>query len=377
MTYIGIVQESALQEHRVAIVPSLLARYRSLGLEIILEKDAGLAASFADADFQDCEILKTSQAVYKKADIILKVQPPTLKEISHCKANAIMIGFLNPYADKERITAFRDQPLTTFAMELIPRISRAQNMDALSSQASVAGYKGVLLAANLSNRFFPMLTTAAGTIRPTSVLVIGAGVAGLQAIATARRLGAVVEAYDIRAATKEQVESLGAKFIDTGVDASGQGGYARELSSEEKRAQLDVLATHVAKAEIIICTAAIPGRKAPQILSQQMVDAMKRGSVIIDLAAESGGNCELTHPGETYDYQGITIAGPINVASMLAKDASEMYARNLLNFVSLFVNQGRMEFNWNDAILSDSVITHEGAVKHQGILNVVEQQVTA
>jgi len=256
-------------------------------------------------------------------------------------------------------------------MELVPRITRAQSMDALSSQASIAGYMGVLMGAQLAPVFFPMLTTAAGTIRPAKVLVIGVGVAGLQAIATAKRLGAIVEAYDVRSATREQVESLGAKFIDTGVSAEGEGGYARELTDDEKQQQQDVLAKHIAMADVIISTAAIPGRPSPKIISEAMVENMKTGSVIVDLASEGGGNCELTKPGETFEYKDrVTIHGPLNVAGELPIHASEMYAKNLFNLVSPFISEdGNLQLDFEDDVIAGCVLTRDGAIVHEHYRN--------
>jgi len=257
-----------------------------------------------------------------------------------------------------------EKNITSLAMELVPRITRAQSMDALSSQASLAGYMGVLMGAQLASVFFPMLTTAAGTIRPARVLIIGAGVAGLQAVATAKRLGAMVEAFDVRSATREQIESLGGKFIDTGVSAEGTGGYARELTDDEKKQQQEVLAKHVAQADVIVSTAAIPGRPSPKIITEAMVKEMKVGAVIVDLASEGGGNCELTKPGETVDYQGrVTIHGPLNVASELPVHASEMYAKNLFNLVSPFIKEGgELELDFEDEVIAGCVLTHGGEV---------------
>jgi NAD(P) transhydrogenase subunit alpha len=257
-------------------------------------------------------------------------------------------------------------------MELIPRISRAQSMDALSSQASVAGYKAALMAGSLLGRFLPMLTTAAGTIRPSKVLVIGAGVAGLQAIATAKRLGAMVEAYDVRAATKEQVQSLGAKFIDLEVKAEAAGGYARELTEEEKEKQQAILAKHIAEADAVISTAAVPGRPAPRIITAAMVEGMKPGAVILDLAADSGGNCELTQPGEEIIHNGVTVYGPLNVPSMLPVHASEMYAKNVFNFLSPMIKDGQLAIDWNDEVMTGSALTHQGEIKHEPTRRLVE-----
>jgi NAD(P) transhydrogenase subunit alpha len=277
-----------------------------------------------------------------------------------------------PHKEPERVAKMRDLGVTSLAMELVPRISRAQSMDALSSQAAVAGYKAALMAASLTGRFFPMLTTAAGTIRPAKVLVIGAGVAGLQAIATARRLGAMVEAYDVRAATKEQVESLGAKFVDMEIKAEGEGGYARDLTEEEKQRQQEILAQHVAQADAVITTAAIPGRPAPRIIPTAMVEGMKPGSVIVDLAAEGGGNCELTRPGEEVDHQAVTIYGPLNVPSMLPVHASEMYAKNLFNLLALMIQDGNLSPDWDDEVLAGSTLTRDGEIKHEPTRKLVE-----
>jgi NAD(P) transhydrogenase subunit alpha len=262
-------------------------------------------------------------------------------------------------------------------MELVPRISRAQSMDALSSQASIAGYKAVLIAANHLQKFLPMLTTAAGTIRPSQVLVIGAGVAGLQAIATARRLGAVVEAYDVRSATREQVKSLGAKFVDTGVSADGQGGYARELTDEEKKRQQEVLDARIAAADVVVSTASVPGRAAPKIIARAAVERMRAGAVIVDIAAEQGGNCELTRAGEVVDHGGVTIVGPVNLAATLAYNASEMYARNLLNFLKPAIDKGELKIDWNDEVFAQSCLTHDGVVKHEATRLALDKKVPA
>ena len=276
----------------------------------------------------------------------------------------MVVGMMLPHKYPERVAKLRDGKITSFAMELVPRISRAQGMDVLSSQAAVAGYKAGLMAAERSGRFFPMLTTAAGTIRPSKVLVIGAGVAGLQAIATAKRLGAMVEGYDVRSATKEQVESLGAKFVDTGVSAEGAGGYARELTDEEKRKQQEVLEKHIIAADAVITTAAIPGRTSPRIIGKAVVEQMKPGAVIIDLAAEGGGNCEVTQPGEEIVHHEVIVYGPLNVPSMLAVHASEMYAKNLLNFLTPMLAEGEFKPDWEDEVIAESLLTHAGEIKH-------------
>jgi NAD(P) transhydrogenase subunit alpha len=293
------------------------------------------------------------------------VNAPSPEEIKQFKKESILISFVFPARNPETVVALRDDRMTSFGMELIPRISRAQSMDALSSQATVAGYKSALIAANLLPRFFPMLTTAAGTIRPATVLVIGAGVAGLQAIATARRLGAIVKAYDIRSAAREQVESLGAKMINIDVKADAAGGYARELTDEEKQKQQEVLFDTFAKTDVVISTALIPGRPAPKIITRQMVELMSPGAVIVDIAAEAGGNCELTKADKTINHGGVIIHGPINLPSMVARDASNMYAKNIVNFLQLLIKDKKVSLNWEDDIIKQSVVTHEGQIKHQ------------
>ncbi|MGH8370176.1 MAG: NAD(P) transhydrogenase subunit alpha, partial [Gammaproteobacteria bacterium] len=334
-----VPKELAIGERRVALSPPVAIKLQALGIDLLLETGAGLSAGFPDTAFPGLRLVAASEGA-SVADVVFKVQAPLPANIAHMQPGSVLVGLLNPYRNIEVVKALRDRRVTSFAMELVPRISRAQSMDALSSQAAAAGYKAALIAAEKLARFFPMLTTAAGTIRPAKVLVVGAGVAGLQAIATARRLGAMVEGYDVRAAAREQVESLGAKFVDTGVSAEGSGGYARELTAEEKQQQQEALAKHVAQADAVITTAAIPGRAAPRIVSQAMVEAMKPGSVIVDLAAESGGNCELTKPGEDVAHGTILISGPLNLPSLLAEHASDMYARNLLNFFTPLMKDG-------------------------------------
>ncbi len=277
------------------------------------------------------------------------------QRLAQLKEGAALVGMLAPQADSARAEAIVARKLIAFPLERLPRTTRAQAMDILSSQAGMAGYKATLIAAQLAPRFFPMLTTAAGTIRPSKVLIVGAGVAGLQAIATAKRLGAQVEGFDVRPETREQIESLGGKFLDLGVSAAGEGGYARQLTDEERALQQQKLADHLKNIDVIVCTAAVPGRPAPKIITAAMVAGMKPGSVVVDLAAETGGNCELTQPGDTIDHGGVTIAGPLNLASMGAVHASEMYARNLLNFVSLFVKDGAIVFDWSDELLAKTV----------------------
>jgi len=362
---VAIPKEITEAEQRVALVPQLVATLTRLGCTVLLEKGAGLGAHYTDDKYQGVEFFNDAPSLYQNADIVLKVEAPFKEEITHLKEGAIVVGMLSPHRFPDRVEAMRAKHITSFAIELVPRISRAQTMDALSSQATAAGYKAVLIAANMLDRFFPMLTTAAGTIRPSNVLIIGAGVAGLQAIATARRIGATVKAYDIRSAAREQIESLGAKMINIDVKAEGAGGYARELTEEEKQKQQDVLFEAVAKAEAIISTALIPGRAAPKIITAKMVEAMAPGSVIVDTAAIAGGNCELTQPNQTIIHQGVKICGPTNLASMVAQDASNMYAKNLVSFLELFVKEGNINIDWNDEILAQSVLTFDGEIKHQ------------
>ena len=369
---VAVPKETTADERRVALDPIVAERFAKLGCKVLIESGAGLGAHHSDAAYSTAEAVSDRRALLGQADVLFKVQPPTLDEIEGLKQGAVVVSFMQPHKDPERIAKLRDRHITSFAMELIPRISRAQSMDALSSQGAVAGYKAALMAADLSGRFFPMLTTAAGTIRPSKVLVIGAGVAGLQAIATAKRLGAIVEGYDVRSATKEQVQSLGAKFVDTGVAAEGSGGYARELTDDEKRKQADILAKHIAAADAVITTAAIPGRPSPKIIPAAVVAQMKPGAVIIDLAAEGGGNCELTQPGKRIEHNGVVIYGPLNVPSMLPVHASEMYAKNLLNFLTPVIKDGELRLDWDDEVIRDSALTHAGEIKHEPTRALVE-----
>jgi len=370
---VAVPKEVMAGERRVALVPDIAARFKKMGVTVMMEKGMGENAYFPDELYKDIEIAGSAAELYQKADIILKVQPPTEAEIEQMKQGTIVIGFMSAHKNPDAVAKMRDKKITSLAMELVPRISRAQSMDALSSQAAVAGYKAVLMGADLASVFFPMLTTAAGTIRPAKVLVIGAGVAGLQAIATARRLGAMVEAYDVRAATKEQVESLGAKFVEMDVKAEGSGGYARELTAEEKQQQQEKLAEHIAKSHVVITTAAIPGRPSPKIISKAMAEAMATGSVIIDIAAEGGGNCELTKPGETIEHNGIKIHGPLNIPSEMPVHASEMYAKNLFNLLSLAIDkEGNLNLDMEDEVIAGSTLTHDGVIKHEPTRQAIE-----
>jgi H+-translocating NAD(P) transhydrogenase subunit alpha len=362
---IGTLRESAPQETRVSLVPEVADKFAQTGARVLMERGAGARAMFPDSAFKNVTWADSSTGVLEQSDILLTVQPLSVEQIQRLKSGAVVIGFMQAYARKAEVQALKERGMTSFAMELVPRISRAQSMDALSSQAAIAGYKAVLIAATHLQKFLPMLTTAAGTIRPSSVLVIGAGVAGLQAIATARRLGAVVEAYDVRSATREQVKSLGAKFVETGVSAEGTGGYARELTDEEKRKQQEVLDSRIAAVDSVVSTASVPGRPAPKIISRAAVERMRPGSVIVDLAAEQGGNCELTRAGETVEHQGVKIVGAVNLPASLAYNASEMYARNLLNFLKPALNKGELAIDWNDEVFAQSCLTHAGEIKHE------------
>ncbi len=367
---VAVPKESAPGERRVAMEPSVAKKLAGLGVEVWMEPGAGEEAGFDDSDFSDATFV-SAEELYEQADVMLRVQAPSEEEIGRLREGAVLIGTLTPYRYPERVRALAERKITSFAMELIPRISRAQAMDVLSSQAAVAGYKAAIMGADLSIRFFPMLTTAAGTIRPSRVLVIGAGVAGLQAIATAKRLGAIVEAYDVRSATKEQVESLGAKFIELEISAEGEGGYARELTDEEKRKQQEELAGYIAKADCLITTAAVPGRPAPKIIPASTVEGMKRGAVIIDLAADGGGNCELSVPGETREHNGVVIHAPLNVPSQVPLHASEMYAKNLFNFLSPMLAEGALQPDWDDEVVAGALLTRDGEIVNEQVKQAV------
>jgi NAD(P) transhydrogenase subunit alpha len=362
---IGILKETTAGETRVALVPEIISKFTGLGAQLLIETGAGEEARIPDALYEGAEFSPNPQGILSRCDILLKVQPPTPEEIAALKPDAIVIGFMQAYKQQQMVRELCAKKITSFAMELVPRISRAQSMDALSSQAAVAGYKAVLIAANTLDKFVPMLTTAAGTIRPSQFLIIGAGVAGLQAIATAKRLGAIVEGFDVRSATREQVESLGARFVDTGISAEGEGGYARELTAEEQAGQQAVLDEHIAKADVVITTAAVPGRPAPRIINSAAVEGMKPGAVIVDLAAESGGNCELTQPGETVTHNDVRIVGPVNLPAELARHASEMYARNLLNFIQPAISEGTLNIDWEDEVFAGAVLTRDGEIAHE------------
>ena len=359
--------EVAPGENRVALTPEVVPRLLKGGFEVAVESGAGTRAGYPDADFvkAGASVESDKAALLRSAQVVVKLQPPTVEESDGLRPGTVVAAVMNPGRNLDRVARMRDQQLTSFALELLPRITRAQSMDVLSSQATVAGYKAVLLGSNLCPKFLPMLTTAAGTIRPAKVLILGAGVAGLTAIATARRLGALVEAYDVRRAAGEQVRSLGAKFLELQINAEGSGGYARELTDDEKKQEAEMVAKAVAEADLVVTTANVPGRKAPLLVRKEMVDRMRAGSVIVDLAAESGGNCELTQAGKEIDVHGVRIAGPLNLPSQLPLSASQMYAKNLESFLKLLVApDGSLLTQFQDEILVASLLTSGGTVTH-------------
>jgi proton-translocating NAD(P)+ transhydrogenase subunit alpha len=371
---IGVPKETAPGERRVALVPDIVRKLTGQGHEVVLEPGAGAQAGIPD------ELLEQAGATLGagawEADVVAKVAPPQEGEVSALKPDSVLVGFLAPLTNGAGNQAIARTGATAFAMEAIPRISRAQSMDALSSQATVSGYRAVLIAAQEQGRFFPMLMTAAGTIPPAQVLVLGAGVAGLQAIATSRRLGAVVTAFDVRAAVKEQVQSLGAKFLEVegSADAEAAGGYARELNEEEQQAQRDALAAQIARSDVVITTALVPGRPAPKLITADAANAMKPGSVIVDLAGEAGGNAELAKPGETYVTDaGVTIATPLNVPSSMAEHASQLYARNVASLLELMTGEdGALKLDFDDEIIAGACITRGGEIVHEGAKRAAE-----
>jgi H+-translocating NAD(P) transhydrogenase subunit alpha len=361
---VGVPREVSSGETRVALVPDLVPALRKAGLDMIVETGAGAAAGYLDAAFQQAGASVAADAL-ANADIVLKVNAPTTEELERIKTGAVLIGFLNPAGNRSQLEALAAGNVTAFAMERMPRITRAQSMDALSAMSTVAGYKAVLLAANQLPKFFPLLMTAAGTIQPARVLVIGAGVAGLQAIATARRLGAVVEAYDTRPAVREQVESLGGKFVDLGLDTSdaeAKTGYAKAQSEEFYNRQRQALGEVVSRSDAVVTTALVPGQRAPLLITEEAVKAMRPGSVIVDLAAEQGGNCALTKPGEDTVVQGITILGPRNLPASLPYHASQMYARTVTNYLLHLFKNKTLNIDLSDDLTNGPLVTHQGKV---------------
>ena len=368
---IGVLKEALPGETRVALTPEITAKLQNLGVSVVMEHDAGRNSGILDSDYVDVEFTDAA-GVLAKSELLFAVQPLGNDAAGGLADSSTVAGLMYGHINQDLVSTLKSKRVTSFGMELIPRISRAQSMDVLSSQAAASGYRATLIAASTLDKFFPMLTTAAGTIRPAQVLVIGAGVAGLQAIATAKRLGAVVKGYDVRGATKEQVESLGARFVETGVSAEGEGGYARELTDEEKQQQQEALDKEIAQSDVVISTAAIPGRPAPKIISATAVAAMKPGAVIVDLAAETGGNCELTKAGETVVVNDVKIVGPVNLPAALGRNASEMFARNLFNFISPAIDDGELKIDWEDEVFAQSVLTKDGEIKHEATREAVE-----
>ncbi len=364
---IGVPKETAVNERRVALTPDIARRLVKSGLAVSVERGAGEAASFGDEAYRaaGATVGATAAEIFGQSDVVLKVQPPSAEEVRLCREGVALVAVFQPAAERDAVSQLAARKVTAFSLALLPRITRAQAMDVLSSQATVAGYKAVLLAAAAAGRFFPMLVTAAGTLPPARVLVLGAGVAGLQAIATARRLGAVVSAFDVRPAVKEQVESLGAKFLELqiGEQAEAAGGYAKQLSEETHRRELAFIAQQVKDADIVITTAAIPGKRAPVLITAAAVQGMKPGSVIVDLAVETGGNCELAQAGTDVRQNGVLILGPVNLPSSLPFHASQMYARNIASFVSLLVKDGALRLDFEDEIVRDTCVTHAGEVR--------------
>src|SRR6266567_2893002 len=360
---IGVPKEIAANERRVALTPDIAGRLVKGGFEVIVERGAGTAAFFPDEAYSAAGVkLGDRSSVVGQSDIVVQVQAPSPGDVSQYREGAALVAFFQPAVDLTRALAQRR--LTAFTLVLLPRITRAQPMDVLSSQATVAGYKAVLLAATATGRLFPMLVTAAGTLPAARVLVLGAGVAGLQAIATARRLGAIVSAFDVRPAVKEQVESLGAKFLQLEIaeQAEAVGGYAKQLSEETHRRELAFIAQHVKDADVVITTAAIPGKRAPILITADAVRGMKPGAVIVDLAVETGGNCELTEPGVDAVKHGVKILGPLNLPSTLPVHASQMYARNISSFLALLVKDGALHIDFADEIVRETCVTHAGEV---------------
>ncbi len=372
---LGVPKETASGERRVALVPDLIPKLRQAGLDVIVEPGAGVAAGFLDAQFVE-KGARLDAAALEQAGIVLKVQPPSLAEIERLREGTSLIGLLQPYANGDGIPGLARRGVTAFAMELMPRVTRAQSMDALSAMSTVAGYKAVLLAAARLPKFFPLLTTAAGTVTPARVFVVGAGVAGLQAIATARRLGAVVEAFDTRPAVREQVESLGAKFVELTLetkDAEAKTGYAKAQTEEFYDRQRLLMAKSMAAADVVITTALVPGQRAPVLLNEEAVRGMRPGSVIVDLAAEQGGNCALTEPGQEIEKHGVVIIGAVNLPSTMPFHASQMYARTVTAYLLHIFRDGQVQVDLSDELVRGPLVTHQGEIVNE----VVKTQVKA
>jgi len=357
---VAVLKETQAHERRVALTPNVAPKLIKLGARLHMQRGAGKAIDIADTDYEDVVFLDDRSALLADADVVLAVQPPSLAVVDAMKPGAILICFIYANNDPALVQRLLDRKITCFAMERIPRITRAQAMDALSSQSALAGYYAVQLGATHLGRILPKMTTAAGAIGPAKVLVMGLGVAGLEAMATAHRLGAVVEGYDVRPETEDQALSLGATFVETGVDARGKGGYARALTPDEKAKVDAVLTKHIQAADLIVTTAAIPGKASPKLISKAQVGGMKPGSVIVDLSAEGGGNCEDTRPGESARVGRVTIVAPLNVPSLLGEDASELYAKNQFNLLALMLKDNVVTIDWTDEILAKTALTHDG-----------------
>jgi proton-translocating NAD(P)+ transhydrogenase subunit alpha len=374
---VAVVKETHPGELRVALVPLGVKALLKAGLEVTVESGAGADSGVSDDDYRDvgASIASSSGEALSGAGIVLHINPPTVEQVSAMSAGTIFVSFLNPLGAPALSKSLADAGITAISMEMVPRITRAQSMDALSSQATVAGYKAVLMAAEQLPRFLPMFTTAAGTIRPGKALVLGAGVAGLQAIATARRLGAIVEAFDVRPAVKEQVESLGATFLEAEEDvtAEGEGGYAAELSEDQHRKELELIAGAITTADIVITTAQIPGRQAPLLITEEMVASMRHGSVIIDLASESGGNCAVTRSGETVISHGVKVLGPLNIPATIPVHASQMYSKNIVTLVSEFIGEeGAVALDFDNDVIGPATVTHGGEIKNERVRAALE-----
>jgi NAD(P) transhydrogenase subunit alpha len=371
---VGVPTETGKGERRVALVPEVVRRLTGRGLEVIVEAGAGTRAIIPDELYvkAGAKIVDSAKEAWA-ADVVVKVAPPTEGEIAQLGKGSLLVGFLAPLTSPATTKALAQAGATAFAMEAIPRISRAQSMDALSSQSNVAGYRAALMGAEKMGRFYPMLMTAAGTIPPAKVLVLGVGVAGLQALATARRLGAQTTGYDVRPEVAEQVQSLGAKWLDLGIDAAGEGGYARELTDAEKQQQQQALTDAIKTFDVVITTALVPGRPAPRLVTAEAVAGMKAGSVIVDMAGEAGGNCELTEPGETTIKHDVTIASPLNLPAEMPEHASQLYARNVQSLIELFIDDdGKLALDWDDAIIAGACIVRDGEIVHERARQTVE-----
>jgi NAD(P) transhydrogenase subunit alpha len=371
---IGVPKETAAGEHRVALVPEVVGRLHAKGLEVLVQQGAGAGALLPDDAFvQAGATLAPDAAEVWRSDVVVVIAPPGAEQIQSLGQRTVLIGFLAPLSSPATTRALAQAGVTALAMEAIPRISRAQSMDALSSQSNVAGYKAALLAADQIGRFYPMLMTAAGTIPPAKVLVLGVGVAGLQALATAKRLGARTTGYDVRPEVAEQVASLGAQWLDLGLEASGEGGYARELTEEERAAQQRALTDAIKGFDVVITTALVPGRPAPRLVTEESVRGMKAGSVIVDLAGETGGNCELTEPGQTVIRHDVKIMSPLNLPSTVAEHASQLFARNVLALLELMIGEGgELQLDFDDEVIAGACVVREGEIVHPGARATVE-----